>query len=161
MRPALFTQEAEQAHARMMRTLHWASEREWACDAIESFFGSPELPIELWGLRFPNPAGLAAGMDKQAEALPAWRALGFGFTELGAATWHPQLGNPAPRLFRAIPDGSIINRMGFNNPGAEALAQTLAECRTLGRWPTHPVGMNLGKSNVPALKNAEDDYAHS
>src|SRR6266436_5433012 len=144
-----------------MRALRWASRTEWACDAIESFFGTPELPTELWGMRFPNPIGLAAGMDKHAEALPAWRALGFGFTELGAATWHPQAGNPEPRLFRAVSEEAIINRMGFNNPGAGALAQKLVEWRSLGRWPNHPVGMNLGKSKVTPLEKAAEDYANS
>jgi dihydroorotate dehydrogenase len=112
-------------------------------------------------LSFPNPVGLAAGMDKNAEALPAWSALGFGFTELGAVTWHPQPGNPAPRVFRAIPDEAIVNRMGFNNLGAEAVAETLAEWRKRGRWPEHPVGMNLGKSKITPLNKAAEDYANS
>ncbi len=100
-------------------------------------------------------------MDKHAEALPAWQALGFGFTELGAATWHPQPGNPSPRMFRAISEAAIINRMGFNNPGAEAIAQILAQWRANGRWPRHPVGMNLGKSKVTPLEKAAEDYAQS
>src|SRR5260221_11553752 len=145
LRPVLFTQEAEEVHNRTLRALHWASRHGSVCGALESFFGAPELPVELFGLRFPNPVGLAAGMDKYGAALPAWPALGFGFTELGAVTRHEQPGNPAPRLFRAIPEGAIINRMGFNNPGAEALAKTLAEWKALGRWPAHPVGINLGK----------------
>jgi dihydroorotate dehydrogenase len=119
------------------------------------------LPIELFGLRFPNPVGLAAGMDKEAAAVPAWAAMGFGFTELGAATWLAQPGNPSPRLFRAIPEEAIVNRMGFNNPGAEILAQRLAACRAAGRWPGHPVGMNLGKSKVTPLEKAAGDYANS
>ena len=97
-------------------------------------------------------------MDKYAESLPAWEALGFGFSELGAVTWHPQSGNPAPRLFRAVPDEAIVNRMGFNNPGAEALAQKLAQWRALGRWPKHPVGINLGKSKIAPLDAAAADY---
>ena len=67
---------------------------------LEYFFGAAPLPVEVFGLKFPNPVGLAAGMDKQAEALPAWAALGFGFSELGGVTCHPQPGNPAPRIFR-------------------------------------------------------------
>jgi dihydroorotate dehydrogenase len=161
IRPALFTQEAEAAHQRTMRLLSWAGKRELVCDALESFFGAPEMPVELFGLRFPNPVGLAAGMDKHAEALPAWESLGFGFTELGAVTWHPQPGNPAPRLFRAVAEDAIINRMGFNNPGAQAAAETLARWRAVGRWPSHPVGMNLGKSKVTALERAPEDYARS
>jgi dihydroorotate dehydrogenase len=100
-------------------------------------------------------------MDKEAAAVPAWSALGFGFTELGAVTWHPQPGNPAPRVFRAVADEAIINRMGFNNPGAEAFAQTLRDWRSRGRWPQHPVGINLGKSKVTPLDRAAEDYANS
>jgi dihydroorotate dehydrogenase len=128
---------------------------------MHSFLGAPELPVDLFGLRFPNPIGLAAGMDKNAEALPAWAAMGFGFTELGAATWHPQPGNPAPRVFRAIPEEAIVNRMGFNNLGAEAIAQKLALWKKSGRWPKHPVGMNLGKSKMTPLEKAPEDYANS
>jgi dihydroorotate dehydrogenase len=161
IRPALFTQDAERIHNRMMRALGWTGRNELACDVVESFFGAPRLPIEALGLSFPNPVGLAAGMDKHAEALPAWAALGFGFTELGAVTWHAQPGNPSPRLFRAIPEEAIVNRMGFNNPGAEAVAQELAHWRAMGRWPGHPVGINLGKSRITPLEKAEEDYANS
>src|SRR5579862_6195315 len=161
LRPVLFTQEAESVHNRTMRALGWAGRRTWARDAIQSWCGSPKVPVALAGLRFPNPVGLAAGMDKSAEALPAWAALGFGFTELGAVTWHPQPGNPLPRVFRAIPEGAIVNRMGFNNPGAETVAETLARWRKLGHWPSHPVGMNLGKSKVTPLEKAAEDYAKS
>jgi dihydroorotate dehydrogenase len=119
------------------------------------------LPVEVLGLTFPNPIGLAAGMDKFANALPAWAALGFGFTELGAVTWHAQPGNALPRVFRAVSERVIINRMGFNNPGAEAVARALANWRALGRWPNHPVGINLGKSKVTSLEKAPEDYANS
>jgi len=161
VRPVLFTQDAEHIHDRMMRALGWVGRNELAADALSSFFGAPRLPVHTLGLTFPNPVGLAAGMDKAADALPAWAALGFGFTELGAVTWHAQPGNPSPRLFRAIPDDAIVNRMGFNNAGAEAVAQRLAEWRAAGRWPAHPVGMNLGKSKVTALDRAAEDYANS
>jgi dihydroorotate dehydrogenase len=161
LRPMLFTQDAEVAHNRTMAALAWASRHELAAGAIESFFGAPELPIEVFGLRFPNPLGLAAGMDKHAEALPIWQALGFGFTELGAVTWLSQPGNPSPRIFRIVPEEAIINRMGFNNPGAQAVAETLGRWRSLGRWPQHPVGMNLGKSKVTSLEQAPRDYADS
>jgi dihydroorotate dehydrogenase len=161
LRPVLFTQDAESIHHRTMRMLKRAGRHEILCDAMRSFLGAPELPIELFGLRFPNPVGLAAGMDKNAEALPAWAAMGFGFTELGAATWHAQPGNPAPRVFRAIPEEAIVNRMGFNNLGAEAIAEKLADWKKRGRWPRHPVGMNLGKSKITPLDKAADDYANS
>jgi dihydroorotate dehydrogenase len=117
--------------------------------------------MDLFGLTFPNPVGLAAGMDKFAAAVPAWAALGFGFTELGGVTWHPQPGNPAPRLFRAKADRALINRMGFNNPGAEAMAVKLAQWRASGQWPRHPVGINLGKSKITPLDQAAEDYANS
>jgi dihydroorotate dehydrogenase len=161
LRPALFTQEPEQIHQRTLRVLGWVARHELARDAVASFLAAPELPISTFGLRFQNPIGLAAGMDKAAEALPAWEALGFGFTELGAVTWHSQPGNPPPRLFRAIPDEAIVNRMGFNNPGAEAVAEELRKWRQLGRWPRHPVGMNLGKSKITPLEQAPEDYARS
>jgi dihydroorotate dehydrogenase len=161
IRPALFTQDAEQIHNRTMRALAWAGQREWACDALHSFLGAPQLPIQVFGLTFPNPVGLAAGMDKNAQALPAWASLGFGFTELGAVTWHPQPGNPVPRVFRAIPEEAIVNRMGFNNAGAEEVAQILEGWRKRGRWPAHPVGMNLGKSKITPLPQAAEDYARS
>jgi dihydroorotate dehydrogenase len=120
-----------------------------------------DLPVELFGLRFPNPVGLAAGMDKEAAAVPAWAALGFGFSELGGVTWRAQPGNPLPRIFRAIADEALVNRMGFNNPGAEAVAARLAEWRSRGQWPAHPVGINLGKSKDTALKEAAEDYSRS
>jgi len=119
------------------------------------------MPVELFGLRFPNPVGLAGGMDKYATALPAWAALGFGFTELGGVTRHAQPGNPEPRIFRAVAEEAIVNRMGFNNPGAEAVAERLAWWRKEGTWPRHPVGMNLGKSKTTPLEQAPEDYATS
>jgi dihydroorotate dehydrogenase len=161
IRPVLFAQEAEQVHERTMCALGWISRHQLACDAFKSFYSTPALPIEVFGLKFPNPIGVAAGMDKYANALPAWEALGFGFSELGGVTWHPQPGNPRPRLFRVIPDQAIINRMGFNNPGAEALQQKLVQWRASGRWPLHPVGINLGKSKITALAEAPQDYANS
>ncbi len=161
IRPVLFTQDSEQIHNRVMSGLSWASRHELVCEALAAFLSPPVLPIEVFGLKFSNPVGLAAGMDKAAEAVPAWAALGFGFSELGAVTWHAQPGNPAPRLFRAIPDEALINRMGFNNPGAEVVAQTLAEWRARKRWPNHPVGINLGKSKITPLAQAAEDYANS
>jgi dihydroorotate dehydrogenase len=100
-------------------------------------------------------------MDKQGVAVPTWRALGFGFSELGGVTWHAQPGNPQPRMFRVIAEEGLINRMGFNNGGAPALAQRLADWRARGLWPAHPVGINLGKSKITPLAEAVDDYAHS
>ncbi len=161
LRPLLFSQDAERVHNRTMRALRLVSRSRWLTGPLGCAFGAPDLPIHAFGLRFPNPVGLAAGMDKHGDALAAWPALGFGFTELGAVTWHPQPGNPPPRVFRAIPDAAIVNRMGFNNPGAQEVAETLARWRALKRWPSHPVGMNLGKSKITPLAQAPEDYARS
>src|SRR5437870_10101280 len=161
IRPALFAQDSEAIHNRALKSLGWVAQRDVLLDALASFYGAPSLPVELFGLKFPNPLGLAAGMDKHAEAVPVWEALGFGFIELGGVTWHPQPGNPAPRLFRAAADAALINRMGFNNPGAEVMAARLAEWRASRRWPKHPVGINLGKSKVTPIEKAAEDYAIS
>jgi dihydroorotate dehydrogenase len=161
IRPVLFSQDSEEIHNRTLTALGWASRREVFCDAAAAFFAAPQLPMELFGLHFPNPIGLAAGMDKHATAAPIWPSLGFGFSELGGVTWHAQPGNPLPRMFRAVADEALINRMGFNNGGAEAMAARLAEWKQLGRWPAHPVGINLGKSKVTPLEMAAEDYANS
>jgi dihydroorotate dehydrogenase len=161
VRPLLFAQDAERAHDFTLKILGSASRDEFICNAIGKFFSAPELSVELFGLKFPNPIGLAAGMDKFAAALPIWEKLGFGFCELGGVTWHAQPGNPAPRMFRAVADEAIVNRMGFNNPGAEVLMQKLSEWKNLGRWPKHPVGINLGKSKITPLEKAAEDYANS
>lgn len=90
-----------------------------------------------------------------------WKALGFGFSELGGVTRHAQPGNELPRMFRVIPDRALINRMGFNNPGADVFAQALEGWRSRGLWPEHPVGVNLGKSKATPLAEAASDYAYS
>jgi dihydroorotate dehydrogenase len=159
VRPVLFTQEAEKIHDRTLRLLGGVSRNKYLLNLTTALYGAPELPIEVFGLRFPNPVGLAAGMDKWAQAVPAWRALGFGFSELGGVTWHAQPGNPTPRLFRALADEAIVNSMGFNNPGAAAFAEALSGWKQEGRWPLHPVGVNLGKSKVAPLELAAQDYA--
>jgi dihydroorotate dehydrogenase len=161
VRPVLFTQNPEVIHDHMIHALGCVGRFDVLCEAVESFCGAPELPVNAFGLTFPNPVGLAAGMDKQAEALPTWAAMGFGFTELGAVTRHAQPGNDSPRVFRVVQHEAVINRMGFNNPGAEAVAATLLNWRQRGRWPTHPVGMNLGKSKITPLSEAPSDYAFS
>jgi dihydroorotate dehydrogenase len=161
VRPLLFKQDAERAHDFALKSLALASRDEFICNAIEKIFSAPELPVELFGLKFPNPIGLAAGMDKFAAAVPIWEKLGFGFSELGGVTWHAQPGNPPPRMFRAVVDEAIVNRMGFNNPGAEVLSQKLAEWKNSGRWPKHPVGINLGKSKITPLEKAAEDYSNS
>jgi dihydroorotate dehydrogenase len=114
------------------------------------------LAVERFGIRFPNPVGLAAGFDKTGEHFNALGALGFGFVEIGTVTAHAQPGNPSPRLFRLPADQALLNRMGFNNPGAEAVA------RRLRRTAIEPVlGINLGKSRVTPLEDATADYLRS
>jgi dihydroorotate dehydrogenase len=119
------------------------------------------LEQRLLGLRFPNPVGLAAGFDKRARAAPAWPALGFGFAEVGTVTAHGQPDNPRPRIHRLPADRALINRLGFNNPGARATAGRLARWqrrRLLGRAP---LGVNLGKSKITPPQEAAGDYAAS
>lgn len=161
IRPLLFSQDSEKIHDQTLKALSYASRQKAACDALASLYFCGDLPVEVLGLRFPNPVGLAAGMDKQAAAVPVWSSLGFGFSELGGVTWHPQPGNPAPRMFRAVSQEALVNRMGFNNPGAEAMAARLADWRKEGRWPKHPVGINLGKSKNTPLTEAAQDYSRS
>ena len=161
IRPVFFKQDPEDVHTLTMRWLGRVSRNALASEAVEAMCAAPLLPVDLFGLHFPNPVGLAAGMDKSAEAVPAWKSLGFGHTELGAVTWHAQPGNDKPRIFRSPPTEAIVNRMGFNNPGAAAVAEKLAHWRARGRWPAHPIGINLGKSKVTPLSQAPEDYANS
>jgi len=161
LRPLLFAQDSERIHDRTIKALAWAGRHPSVCKALSAFYSTEELPVELFGLRFPNPVGLAAGMDKAAAAVPVWAALGFGFTELGGVTRHPQPGNPTPRMFRVVKDRALINRMGFNNPGADAMALRLAAWKKEGRWPKHPAGINLGKSKITPLEEAVEDYVYS
>lgn len=161
VRPVFFKCDPEDVHTLTMRWLGRVGRNALASEALEAVCGAAPLPVDLFGLRFPNPVGLAAGMDKFAEAVPAWKSLGFGHAELGAVTWHAQPGNDKPRIFRAPATEAIINRMGFNNPGAEAVAAELAHWRSLDRWPKHPVGINLGKSKITPLAQAPEDYANS
>jgi dihydroorotate dehydrogenase len=161
IRPVLFARESEAIHNQTLQALGWMSRSPLLCDLAAGFCRSPRLPVRLWDLEFPNPVGLGAGMDKHAVAAPIWPSLGFGFSELGGVTQHAQPGNPAPRMFRAIADEALVNRMGFNNPGADEVARTLQAWRNAGRWPAHPVGINLGKSKVAPLGEAASDYTHS
>ena len=117
------------------------------------------LSQSLFGLNFPNPVGLAAGFDKDGIAAGIWQYLGFGFTELGTVTYHPQPGNPQPRLFRLPKDFAALNRMGFNNLGSEAMAIALKQ-RSKSDF-TIPIGINLGKSKVTPLEEAAGDYLGS
>ncbi|MDF1524076.1 MAG: quinone-dependent dihydroorotate dehydrogenase, partial [Trueperaceae bacterium] len=119
---------------------------------------SPRLRTDLAGLPLPNPVGLAAGFDKNGRAAATWPALGFATAELGTVTARPQPGNPKPRVFRLPAERAAINRMGFNNEGADALAARLAAARREPWWPEVAMGVNVGKSRVVALEDAVADY---
>ena len=157
LRPLLFCLPAEAAHNLAMAAL-----RLTPSPLIRSMFGPlPQGPLRLFGLHFPNPVGLAAGMDKNAVALPGWQAMGFGFLEAGTITALAQPGNEKPRCFRFPSQEALINRMGFNNRGASAAAKRLRRLKASRRWPSIPVGINIGKSKVTPLENAASDYATS
>ncbi|MDX2079176.1 MAG: quinone-dependent dihydroorotate dehydrogenase [Terrimicrobiaceae bacterium] len=157
LRPLLFRFDAETAHHLALTGLRLSPPA-----LLSGVFGPfPRKPVNVFGIEFPNPVGLAAGMDKNAEALPAWEALGFGFVEAGTVTALPQPGNEKPRCFRYPRHHALINRMGFNNDGAETVSARLERLRASGRWPSIPVGMNIGKSKVTPLEEAPNDYAKS
>ena len=160
VRPLLFSLNAETTHHVTMRLLDCASHFDLALGALKVFQPTSK-PISLFGLTFPNPIGLAAGLDKNGIALPAWAALGFGFIEIGTVTAKAQPGNPKPRIFRLPEQQALINRLGFNNDGADAIAHRLAALRESGRWPAVPVGINIGKSRATPLEQATDDYLYS
>jgi dihydroorotate dehydrogenase len=158
LRPLLFRLPAETVH-------HWSSSllartlaAEPARAAVRRRYRVDEsnLRVSRWGIDFPNPVGLAAGFDKAGTAYNALAALGFGFVEIGTVTAMAQPGNPRPRLFRLPRDRALLNRLGFNNPGAEAVARQLA------KGPIEPIlGINLGKSKLTPLERATEDYLRS
>jgi dihydroorotate dehydrogenase len=129
--------------------------------SFQQYFCRSDRKLEqsVFGLNFPNPVGLAAGFDKDGIAAGMWQYLGFGFAELGTVTYHPQPGNPQPRLFRLPQDRAALNRMGFNNLGSEAMAAALVQ-RQQGDF-TVPIGINLGKSKITELDDAAGDYLGS
>ncbi|GGK21963.1 dihydroorotate dehydrogenase (quinone) [Deinococcus malanensis] len=154
IKPALFCLDAEDAHHLTVNALALASRVPgWPAVARRlSAPADPRLVQTLWGHTYTSPVGLAAGLDKNGVAVPAFSALGFGFVEVGTVTPQPQAGNERPRLFRLPPDGALINRMGFNNAGAEALRARLSR---LGRR-TVPVWVNIGKNKL--TQDASQDY---
>src|SRR5438270_13752216 len=154
LRPLLFALDPETAHHFTLAVLH----------SIGPVLPKPARgagPISVFGLNFLHRAGLAAGLDKNGVALPAWEALGFAFVEIGTVTAKPQPGNPRPRIFRYPKQQALINRLGFNNDGADAIAERLAKLREHGHWPRIPVGINIGKSRATPLERAGEDYLYS
>ena len=160
VRPVLFSLDPETAHHLAIASLRFASGIPLLLDQLRRFAPVPN-PTNLFGLTFPNPVGLAAGFDKNGVALPAWEALGFGFIEIGTVTAKAQPGNPKPRIFRYPEEQALINRLGFNNDGADAVAERMRNLRASGRWPAVPIGINIGKSKVTPLEHAADDYLYS
>lgn len=160
IRAMLFAIDAERAHEFALRSLGTAPAA-WA-SAVAPLVGYvPARPCSPFGVPLINPLGLAAGLDKNGVAATFWSSLGFGFVEIGTVTAHAQPGNPRPRLFRLPADRALINRMGFNNDGSDALAKRLRALRESGRWPAAPLGVNLGKSKVTPNDQAVDDYVIS
>jgi dihydroorotate dehydrogenase len=162
LRPLLFAADAEFVHHATISLLERLGKNRPALAATSALFRTddPRLSVDVFGLEFPNPVGLAAGMDKDGRALPAWEALGFGFVEAGSVTALPQAGNPPPRLFRVTAHQAIVNRMGFNNDGADALATRLAALRD-GSSLRAPLLVNVGKSRAVALEDAPEDYGEA
>lgn len=157
-RPALFALDAERAHALTLRLGAFVSRSAALLAIVRAGYRpkpDPRLFVDALGLRFESPLGLAAGLDKDGVAIDLWEAIGFGFAELGTVTLGKgQPGNERPRLERLRPDRAIVNRMGFNNAGAAALAARIA-----GRTGRIPLGVNLGKAKATALDAASYDYA--
>ncbi|MCX7156526.1 MAG: quinone-dependent dihydroorotate dehydrogenase [Rhodocyclales bacterium] len=148
VRPFLFALDAEHAHELTLRLLAIG-------DSLGLIRSSPVSgkPVEVMGLKFPNRVGLAAGLDKNGTAIDGLSRLGFGFLEVGTVTPRPQPGNPKPRLFRLPEHEAIINRMGFNNAGIDALRERLALVRYRGI-----LGINIGKNFDTPIERAVDDY---
>lgn len=164
LQPLLFSglrADPETLKVALLRTLEWldVTQATGILSLLERLFcyRDPCLEVRLWGLSFPNPLGLAAGLDKDGVALGVWPHLGFGFVEVGTVTPQPQPGNPKPRLFRLPQDRAALNCMGFNNQGAAALAERLRRLRQR----LIPIGVNLGKGKTTPLEAAATDYLAS
>ena len=171
VRPLLFSvlkTDAEWLHNRTLQVLELAARTQsnpatgQILSRLQKSLGVQDSRLEQskWGLSFQNPVGLAAGFDKNGVAADIWANFGFGFAELGTVTSQPQPGNPQPRLFRLTQDSAALNRMGFNNQGAAAMA---ARFQAAQHQPQSqfPIGINLGKSKVTPLEEAAADYLQS
>lgn len=158
-KPLLFLLGAETAHRVVMRSLSWLARLPGGLWWLRTLFSAddPILRLKALGLELKNPIGLAAGLDKDAEAFEAFAALGFGLVEVGTLTGEPQLGNERPRLFRLPRDRALINRMGFNNHGAAAAALRLQR----RRGSEYSLGANIGRTKLVENERAIDDYVKS
>ncbi|PSB15775.1 dihydroorotate dehydrogenase (quinone) [filamentous cyanobacterium Phorm 46] len=171
VRPLLFSvlkTDAEWLHNRTLQVLELAARNQsnpatsQILSRLQKSLGVQDSRLEqsLWGLSFQNPVGLAAGFDKNGVAADIWANFGFGFAELGTVTCQPQPGNPQPRLFRLTQDSAALNRMGFNNQGAVAMAARFQAAQH-NPQSSFPLGINLGKSKVTPLEEAAADYLES
>jgi dihydroorotate dehydrogenase len=164
----LLDADPEWLHYSTIRSLSWLAKNNhrppasWIAKRLQNSLSVTDKRLEqtLFGLHFPNPVGLAAGFDKDGVATSIWSNFGFGFAEVGTVTFVAQPGNPRPRLFRLPLDKAALNRMGFNNSGAAAMASRLAACKQQFP-PAIPIGINLGKSKVTPLEAAAEDYLNS
>jgi dihydroorotate dehydrogenase len=159
LRPILFRFDAERAHHFALNRAAWLNRQTWLTDRLRAFVTPRDDLITVAGISFPNRVGLAGGMDKNGVAPRAWWAFGFGFIELGTVTPRPQAGNAKPRMFRFPKDRSVLNRMGFNNDGADVVAARLADQTNKGLRPPIPIGISLGKNKDTLPDGAADDYA--
>src|SRR5690554_1583225 len=153
IRPLLFQFDSEKTHnfsLKALRLLHQCHLSGLLATKIE------DKPVELMGLRFKNPVGLAAGLDKNGEYIDALASLGFGFVEVGTVTPRAQPGNPRPRMFRLPAAGALINRMGFNNHGLAHFVDNVRRSRF--RDEGGILGLNIGKNADTPLEHAADDY---
>ena len=157
VRPLLFRKDAERSHEQILALL---SHLEFLYGSLNDFYRVKDdrLKVQIGPLTFPNPVGLAAGFDKNAVAPKALSAFGFGFMEIGAVTAQAQPGNPKPRLYRLPEDHALINRLGFNNEGAEAIALKLERLRARSAMPEVPVGINIGRTKIVETKDAVADF---
>ena len=157
IRPLLFRKDPETSHETVLALMARA---EFLCPVFESLYRVEDqrLAVRLGPLEFPNPIGLAGGFDKNALAPKTISAFGFGFMEVGAITAQAQPGNPKPRLYRLPEDHALINRLGFNNEGAQAIAIKLGRLRGRGGWPHIPLGLNLGRTKIVETKDAVADF---
>jgi dihydroorotate dehydrogenase len=160
LRPILFTQDPETAHERTIEML--AAAAGLPIHAGRRPLTHARLAVAVAGIKFPNPVGLAAGCDKNAKAVAIWPQFGFGFVEVGTITAQAQPGNPKPRLFRVPEHGALVNRLGFNSEGSQAVARRLARLRRNGRALAVPLGINIGKTKLVSGDDATlEDYLTS